>query len=163
MHIYNACTTGRGGVATVCDSFIFMIMIVPYVCHDSFILIMRVAQVGGVLRQCALYVGTGGMQGKMLAKGVCVLQAVAAWCTLLQSVAVCCSLLQSVAMCCSMLPSVAVCCNLLQSVASWKQGMMLERVVSVAVCCRLLQSVAVCCSLLQSAAVCCVVKCKDRC
>jgi len=96
IYIDNARSSGRGGVATS-DSSIFMIMIVPYVCHDSFILIMRVPQVGGVLPPCALYAETGGMQGKMPAKGACVLQAVAAWCTLLRSVAVCCSLLQSVA------------------------------------------------------------------
>ena len=70
----------------------------------------------------------------------CVLQRVAACCSVLQCVAVCCSVLQCVAVCCSVLQCASVCCSALQCVA---------------VCCGVLQYGTVWCSVVQCGVVCC--------
>ena len=49
----------------------------------------------------------------------CVLQCVAASCSVLQCVAVCSRVSQCAAACCSVLQYVAVCCSVVQCVATW--------------------------------------------
>jgi len=111
---------------------------------------------------------------------VCVLQRVAACCSVLQCDAACCSVFHSVAVryerdvsvssitwcaCCSVMHSVAECCSVLQYRIDVAGGVHIHYMVClrcgvlqrVAVRCSVLQCVAECCSVLQCVAVWCSV------
>jgi len=111
---------------------------------------------------------------------LCVLQCVAACCSVLQRVAVCCSVRSepiaiepqsTTYVCCSESQCVAVCCSVLKYVAMCairanRDGGLINNphllqcvaaCCSVLQCCSELQCVAMCCSVLQCAAVCCSV------
>jgi len=79
-------------------------------------------------------------------KDTCVLQRVAACCSVLQCVAVCCSVLQCVAVCCRVIEERSKRCLPSACVYKYKK---------IPVSCSVLQRVAVCCSVLQCVAVCC--------
>jgi len=85
----------------------------------------------------------------------CVLQRVAACCSVLQRVAACCRVLQHVAACCSVLLRRSLLQHRahLEAWAGRSPCIYATEALYVAACCSVLQCIAVCCSVLQHVAV----------